>query len=242
MPIVGDGIEANSGNWKFNGKTVDAFDNHVSKSVPLYNEGHNLICDLSDYFVRDNSVVYELGCSTGSLIIKLAEHNKKKNNVKHVGVDIEQDMIDKARSKQALLDKSYKRRLIFDKKDTVGIELEKSDLIICYYTLQFISPAVRQTIIDKIYENLNWGGAFLFFEKVRGADARFQDILTGLYTDFKLRNGYSPNDIISKTRSLKGVMEPFSSQGNIDLMTRSGFVDINTILKYTCFEGFLAIK
>ena len=37
-------------------------------------------------------------------------------------------------------------------------------------------------------------------------------------------------------------VEPFSTQGNLDLMSRAGFVDINTILKYICFEGWLAIK
>ena len=54
--------------------------------------------------------------------------------------------------------------------------------------------------------------------------------------------GYTPDDIITKSRSLKGVLEPFSTQGNVDLLKRSGFVDINTVQKYLCFEGFLAIK
>mgnify|MGYP000692191902 CR=1 FL=1 len=80
------------------------------------------------------------------------------------------------------------------------------------------------------------------FEKVRGPDARFQDILNDLYTDFKLEQGYSSEEIIGKSRSLKGVLEPFSSQGNLDLLSRSGFVDIMTIFKYFCFEGILAIK
>ena len=242
MAVVGDGINADVGNWKFNGKTVDVFDDHVSKSVPLYKEGHDLICDVSDYFVRDNSTAYELGCSTGSLTIKLANHHKNKVNVKYYGLDLEVDMIKKAKMKQSELEKGIKEKLEFIDKNIIDIELEKSDLIVCYYTLQFISPSVRQTIVNNIYQSLNWGGAFLFFEKVRGSDARFQDILTGLYTDFKIRNGYTADDIISKTRSLKGIMEPFSTQGNIDLMKRAGFVDINTILKYTCFEGWLAIK
>lgn len=242
MPIVGDGIKADSGNWKFNGQTVEVFDQHVSKSVPLYNEGHNLIIDLSDYFIRENSLVYELGCSTGSLTIGLANHNQKKLNVRHVGLDLEEDMITKAKEKQSKLKTNISKSISFQTKNMIDYEFEKSDLIIAYYTLQFISPSVRQIVINKIYESLNWGGAFLFFEKVRGADARFQDILTGLYTDFKLRNNYSPEDIISKTKSLKGVMEPFSTKGNLDLMTRAGFADINTVLKYICFEGWLAIK
>ena len=82
----------------------------------------------------------------------------------------------------------------------------------------------------------------MLFEKVRGADARFQDIFTTLYSDYKLRMGYSPDEIVSKTRSLKGVLEPFSSQGNYDMLKRAGFQDVNTVLKYLSFEGVLAIK
>ena len=44
------------------------------------------------------------------------------------------------------------------------------------------------------------------------------------------------------TLNLKGVLEPFSTQGNLDLFKRAGFVDITTISKYICFEGFLLIK
>jgi tRNA (cmo5U34)-methyltransferase len=54
--------------------------------------------------------------------------------------------------------------------------------------------------------------------------------------------GYSPDEIVSKTRSLKGVLEPFSSKGNYDMLERAGFQDVNTVLKYLCFEGVLAIK
>jgi tRNA (cmo5U34)-methyltransferase len=41
---------------------------------------------------------------------------------------------------------------------------------------------------------------------------------------------------------LKGVLEPFSTQGNTDLLRRAGFVDLMTVMKYVCFEGYLAIK
>ena len=97
-------------------------------------------------------------------------------------------------------------------------------------------------IINKIYKSLNWGGAFIIFEKTRGSDARFQDIFTTLYADYKLQQGYSPSEIIGKTRSLKGVLEPFSSQGNLDMLRRAGFKDIITVMKYLGFEGCLCIK
>ncbi|MYY48655.1 methyltransferase domain-containing protein [Elizabethkingia anophelis] len=223
-------------NWKFSGEIVQRFDSHILSSVPLYEKGHRLISSLSDFFLSNDSVCYELGCSTGSLLQSLAEHNSNKK-IRFIGIDIEKDMVHYAQGK---LQDYNNIEIVCD--DILSVELEKSDMIISYYTIQFVKPRIRQLIFDKIYESLNWGGAFVLFEKVRGADARFQDILTALYTDFKLEQGFTKEEILDKTRSLKGVLEPFSTQGNIDLLQRAGFVDIMSIMKYVCFEGFLAIK
>jgi len=121
-------------------------------------------------------------------------------------------------------------------------QYEPTDLIIAYYTVQFIPPALRQDLINRIYQSLKWGGCFLMFEKVRGPVARFQDICNLLYTDFKLEQGYTAEEIVAKSRSLKGVLELFSTQGNIDLLLRAGFVDIMTVMRYFSFEGFMSIK
>ena len=89
---------------------------------------------------------------------------------------------------------------------------------------------------------MNWGGALILFEKIRGADARFQDILNFLYFDFKSEQGIKPTEIINKEISLRSVMEPFTIQGNLDLLKRAGFKDIMPISQYLNFKGFLAIK
>ena len=80
MSDVGDNLKASNANWKFGGEVVENFDEHVRKSVPFYSEGHQLICELSDYFIKPDSVCYEIGCSTGTLTRKLAEHNAAKES------------------------------------------------------------------------------------------------------------------------------------------------------------------
>ena len=235
---TGDGIIAKPGNWSFAGDASRNFDEHVSKSVPLYMMGHDLICDISDYFVQKDSIIYDIGCSTGTLTYRLGEHISTTEGARVIGIDREPDMINVANGKMS----QNIRNVELICEDIASIELEKSDMIVCYYTIQFINPSIRQALIDKFYNSLNWGGALLLFEKVRGADARFQDILSGLYLDYKLRQGYSPSDIIGKSRSLKGVLEPFSSRGNTELLERAGFTDVNSVFKYICFEGFLGIK
>ena len=122
------------------------------------------------------------------------------------------------------------------------INFLKSNIIYSFYTIQFIHPSKRQALFNKIYKSLKWGGAFLMFEKVRANDARFQDMMTQIYMDYKIKQGFNEKEIIQKSRSLKGVMEPFSTKGNYDLLKRAGFKDIITVFKYLCFEGILAIK
>lgn len=237
MKSVGDNISAEKANWTFGGDVANTFDDHVSKSVPLYKEGHELVLGLSDFFIKNDSVIYEIGCSTGALISKLALSNQKKESAKFIGVDVEQGMIDFAKNRYDQIN-----NLEFLCDDIMNLEMEESDFIVAYYTVQFIRPSLRQNLINKLYSKLKWGGALVLFEKVRGSDARFQDILSILYNEYKLQKGYSPDDIVAKSLSLKGVLEPFSTQGNIDMLKRAGFLDVNSVQKYLCFEGFLAIK
>lgn len=233
---VGDEISAANGRWNFGGAVSETFDAHVGRSVPFYDEGHDLVAKLSDFFLQEGSTCYELGCSTGRLTEMLGSRNADRD-VSIVGIDIVPEMTDKARERCAHLPNV---EIVTD--DLVDVDLRPADLIVAYYTLQFVRPKNRQLVIDRLYQALNWGGALVLFEKVRGPDARFQDIATALYTDFKLDQGFEPDEIVGKARSLKGVLEPFSTQGNIDMLTRAGFVDVTTVMKYVCFEGFLAVK
>jgi tRNA (cmo5U34)-methyltransferase len=232
---TGDSIPAQNANWTFGGEVATNFDAHVEKSVPLYHQGHDLIIQLSDFFLSDGSICYDLGCSTGSLIAKLQQRNQAKS-VRFIGIDQEPAMIEQAKKR------GVPGEVEFSCQDILDIEFEPSDMIVAYYTIQFIKPKNRQLIFDRIYSALNWGGALLLFEKVRGPDARFQDIMSSVYQDYKLAQGYTPDNIVAKARSLKGVLEPFSTQGNLDMMKRAGFEDMLTVSKLICFEGFLAIK
>ena len=126
--------------------------------------------------------------------------------------------------------------------DIAAATFDGASLVLSYCTMQFVHPSIRQQMFDKVYQSLQWGGAFFLFEKVRAPDARFQDLTTQLYHEFKLRNGFDEKEILAKQRSLKGVLEPFSTQGNLDLLARAGFKDVMTLIKYVTFEGFLAIK
>jgi tRNA (cmo5U34)-methyltransferase len=234
---VGHDIETSRANWSFDGTVAESFVGHVRQSVPLYDAGHDLVCDISDYFIRDDSIGYELGASTGQLLRKLAVHHAHKPASRFIGIDAVERMVEAARAHCAGLPNV---EVALD--DVLAYPFEKADLFVSYYCVQFVPPRHRQELVSRVYERLHWGGAFLLFEKVRGPDARFQDMSVALYNEFKQRNGFTADEILNKTASLKGVLEPFSTEGNLGLLRRAGFTDIMTVMKWVSFEGFLAIK
>lgn len=236
MNAVDKKIHQHNAGWSFENISED-FDSHIQRSIPLYESGHRLVCHYSDFFLKADSVAYDIGCSTGQMLARLAACHPHKKDLRLIGIDTVADMIATARQRSAA-----DGRLAFLHANVLDIELEPCDAVIANYTIQFLPPRVRQNVIDRIWSALNWGGAFFMFEKVRAPDGRFQDYANQVYMEFKLDNGFSETEILNKQRSIKGVMEPFSTQGNLDLLKRAGFVDIMTIQKYVCFEGFLAIK
>ena len=237
MAKVDETISAGNAGWIF-ADIAESFESHIGRSVPHYDNWHDLICTLSDFFLPPGAcLVYDLGTATGRLARKLLACHADRDELRLIGVDNVETMVDNAKRKGR---DDPRGTYVCD--DIATFQLEPCSLVTSYYTMQFVHPHFRQDVFDRIYQALNWGGAFILFEKVRGPDARFQDYMSQVYMDFKLENGFSEEEIIHKSRSLKGVQEPFSTQGNLDLLHRAGFVDVMTVAKWACFEGWLAIK
>ena len=236
--LAGENIRTDLSSWNFNGKTSRKFDEHITKSVPGYDVGQLLIASYSDFFINlTPKRIYDLGCSTGTLL-KIIESRHSKKDISYIGIDKVPEMLEIARN-QNFIEKS---RFKFECKDILDFNFLESSVIISYYTLQFILPSVRQEVVNRVYDSLAWGGAFFVFEKTRGPDGRFQDMNTHVYNEYKLIQGYKPEEIFSKSRSLAGVLEPFSDKGNYEMFERAGFKDIEYIFTNISFKGWVCIK
>ena len=236
MPKVDDAIDVDNGNWTFAANDPVILGNHMKKSIPQYDKGHSLILEISEFFVKRESIIYDIGCSNGELTHQLAKKFREKNATV-VGIDCEENFITSAKSRYRAI-----TNLKFEKEDAIDHTYKASDLVIMYYTLQFIDLSKRASLLLNLYKSLKEGGGLLIFEKTRQNNPRTNDILNQLYTDFKLNNGYTGNEIVAKARSLKGVLEPLSTGQNLDLLENVGFSNATIIYKTLCFDGILAIK
>jgi tRNA (cmo5U34)-methyltransferase len=67
--------------------------------VPFYKEGHELICNYSDFFINGPSIIYDIGSSTGLLVRKLLNYQYKRQKIKIIGIDPVPDMVNFSKKK-----------------------------------------------------------------------------------------------------------------------------------------------
>jgi tRNA (cmo5U34)-methyltransferase len=234
---VDDTISAVPGEWRFDKNVSKAFDSHVRKSVPFYDEIQRMLIELSEYFVRDHCVVYDLGSSTGTTLDLLSKTHAGKKDARFIGFDLSKFMIKEARKKVS------RPNVRFCHKNIMDIEFSPpAHLVTSLFTMQFLTLAERRTLLTTINDGLIEGGGLLIAEKVSAEHSCFEEIWTELYWDFKRRQGSSPEQILEKANSIRGVLKPLSGDENIDLLRQTGYSRVEVFFKWYNWAGFLAVK
>ena len=84
--------------WRFDDNVAELFDKHVRQSIPHYEELQNYLASIAEWYLKENSLIYDLGCSTGETAIKLSnlQINTKFNLI---GYDQNKKMIELAKKK-----------------------------------------------------------------------------------------------------------------------------------------------
>ena len=215
---------------KFDFDTIENFDDHIDKSVSNYREITDLIKLLSTYFITDKSNVYDLGCSTGRLTKELSQENPEAS---FIGYDISSNMIEDYHSKNL----SFYLRDVNDPE----IKFYNTNLILSIFTLQFIELEKRVTLLKKIYDSLNRGGAFIVTEKIFLDSGFLQDVFIFTHYDQKQRT-FQPKEILDKQRDLRKIMRPLTDKENIDIFKDAGFTKIETFYQSLNFKGWILVK
>lgn len=220
-------------NWKFDKDTIENFDSHVNSSVPLYKEFHNVAIEISKYFIRDNTKIVDIGCSTGVFLNSLKKEIDRNNE--WLGIDVSTSMIEECKKRY------YNDNIKFILSDGFDIDYTNTSLVTFILTLQFIPKHKREQLLQKIYNNIDVGTCIIIVEKIKSSNLEFNDIYNDLYYDFKESQGLTPDDILKKNRSLRGIMKPLTIDTNLSIFKKVGFsCEVN--LKYCNFVMFTLVK
>jgi tRNA (cmo5U34)-methyltransferase len=225
--------------FHFGREVATVFDDMVTRSVPFYVEIQRMIAEMAADFGVADSVVYDLGCATGTTFLHLHPHLHR--SVKFVGIDNSAEMLAKcdAKLRESGMDRQYELTCA-DLDD--GVRLEDASVVLLILTLQFVRPLNRDRLIADIYRGLRPHGCLLLVEKVLGEDSLLNRLFISYYYDLKRRNGYSELEITQKREALENVLVPYKLLENRELLLRTGFRDVDAFFKWYNFCGLIAVK
>ncbi|WP_028581134.1 carboxy-S-adenosyl-L-methionine synthase CmoA [Desulfogranum japonicum] len=225
--------------FSFSEQVADVFDDMLNRSIPFYEQVTQATADLLERRLKDNQVIYDLGCSTGATLLALSrrlEHMK----VRYVGMDNAVPMIEKATRKSAQYQKEH--LLSFEVADITSAPLPNAGAIICNYTMQFLRPITRQDFLQKLYTALPDGGLLFLSEKTISHAKQLNREFISIYHQFKKKQGYSELEIAAKREALENILIPFSVQENTHLLKETGFSEVELFFTWFNFSSWVAIK
>ena len=221
----------------------EGFDEHIDWSIRGYSNLLGDIIGFSRYFVEGNTNVVDLGCSTGKTTERMLLHNEDHcKDATYVGVEIAEGFFDNLDERLKELTKKVPwAQVEFHKGDVRDYEFNNCSLVTSIFTLQFMPKKDRETVIERIYDGLNIGGAFIFAEKIYTENALIQDMLTFNYYDFKCQK-FDYDDIMSKERTLRHMLKPNTWKEIEDMLVGAGFKSVQVFWQNFLFLGAIAIK
>lgn len=208
----------------FSFDTVKDFDNHISNSICGYDILHNLILNISSFFIKNTTPV-DLGCTSG----KLVKHLNEIYKCNAIGYDI--------------TDAQFIHGLNLIKEDITNENfiIPKTNLIYSIFTLQFIDYTKRLLLLKKVYKSLNKNGVFIICEKEICKNGIIQEAFTFSNYQYK-QKAFTANEILSKEKDLRSLMNCLTTEDNIELLMEAGFKIIEPFFQSLNFKGYICKK
>lgn len=230
-----------TGRWAFDSEVGECFDDMVSRSVPLYDITLDLLARLATRHLKPgrSGTIVDLGCSNGqalSRVLDRCNEQPKQGQLRVVGVDCEQHMLDRAANRVGNSVEWVKHDLRLPLPWRVTAL--QPDVMMLLWTAQFIPLEHRARLFREVRQCIAPTGCLLVAEKLRGQTSRFQDMMAEQYRAWKIREGgYDAASVDAKAASLEGVLVSLSAPEQKQFMASEGW-HVEEVTRYLGFASY----
>ena len=169
-------------------------------------------------------------------------NNPNRKYAHYVGVELAGGFYDDLDERYKEIRGDYSWALLeWVRGNVTNYEFKNCSLVTSLFTLQFMPKTTRQITIEKIYNGLNEGGAFIFAEKLMCESAFFQELLTFNHYDYK-RKSFTPEEIMDKEVKLRDMLKPNTWSELNTMVKDAGFRETQIFWRNHQFVGVIAIK
>ena len=215
----------------FDDAVAAVFDDMIRRSVPGYATVIAMTRVFAEQYAQPDSVCYDLGCSLGAGTLAMRK-GIAQPGCRITAVDNSGAMVEKCR-RAAALDKSDVPVEVVC-ADIRDVPIENASVVVMNFTLQFLSPDQRDTMIRKICDGLRPGGVLLLSEKIAFDDDDEDAFETEMHHEFKKLMGYSDLEVAQKRKALENVLVPDTLETHRARLQKAGFT--KTRLWFRCFN------
>ncbi|MDX1801419.1 MAG: carboxy-S-adenosyl-L-methionine synthase CmoA [Marinobacter sp.] len=225
--------------FRFDSAVARVFPDMIRRSVPGYTTIVPMIGIITEQYAQPGSQCYDLGCSLGASTLAM-RHGLQCDDCTLVGVDNSAAMIERCQHYIALDD--HPQPVTLRCEDILTTDIHDASVTTLNFTLQFVQPAQRQPLLQRIAQATRPGGVLILSEKVRFESASEQATQTHLHHEFKRANGYSDLEISQKRSALEQVLIPETIATHRERLLSAGFTEV--VVWYQCFNfvSMLALK
>ena len=231
--------QAVAGGFRFDADVARVFADMISRSVPGYAETVALTGWLSGRYARDDTHLYDLGCSLGATLFACSRATAGRQ-VTCIGVDRSAAML--TRCAEQLARETLPARPELVEADITELALADASFVALNWTLQFVPLARRDALCARIADALSKGGALVLSEKVVETDPARQAELDRLHLDFKRAQGYSELEIAAKRSAIEDVLVPETLDAHRERLLAAGFDVVTEIGRTLNFATLLAVR
>ncbi|PIE71522.1 MAG: carboxy-S-adenosyl-L-methionine synthase CmoA [Deltaproteobacteria bacterium] len=225
--------------FTFNAEVVDVFDDMILRSVPGYQEILSRQAEMAARFYTDDSLIYDLGCSTGNF--GAAFTRQMGDHAFHlISVDSSLPMMICCRSR--LCTHTADERFSFVCSALEHLTVRNASVVVLNFTLQFVPIEIRAEILQTVAGGLRPGGILLFSEKTTHPDSEIAKHQVDTYYRFKADNGYSELEISQKREALEDILIPESPAVHIKRLSEAGFGAVDIWYKWFNFMSLICRK
>lgn len=226
--------------WAFDDRVTAQFDEMLQRSIPQYEVMRATCFELGSQFVQPDTAIVDLGCSRGEAVRFFLDSYRARN--RYVLVEASEPMFQAVSARYADWVEAGVMKIFNKDLRTFYPAAPDISLTLCVLTLMFTPIEYRLALVQRVYDSIEPGGAFILVEKVLGASAAIDGAYVRTYHEMKFRNGYSADEIERKKLALEGKLVPVTANMNEELLHSAGFRQVDCFWRWANFAGWVAIK
>ena len=228
--------------FRFDQSVVDVFPDMLNRSIPGY---RSIIAQsglLAARHAQPDTNLYDLGCSLGATSLSMRDALGRTAGCRIHAIDNSEAMVERCRTLLSNMPGGGATPVIVTCADLETIDMHAASVVAMNFTLQFVAPAQRALLMQRIFAALRPGGVLILSEKLAFDDPAEHTLHSDMYHAFKRANGYSDLEISQKRSALESVMIPDTLACHRSRLAEAGFARSSVWFQCFNFVSLIALR